>query len=115
MVPCTLGPVLTKNNSIPFILCFLTKEGDNSCWSLKHKGQFVDLEIICILSSILKWLKAKPQKSDSMLFCTLLEYRCGSRWYCAQKLFEVTSGLFFFFNWVLPDLLKHKVLGKCYQ
>lgn len=48
---------LTKNNSIPFILCFLMKEGDKSYWSLKHKDQFVVLEISCIVSSVLKWLK----------------------------------------------------------
>lgn len=95
------GYVWDKNRaySIPFILCFLTKEGDNSCWSLKDKDQFVDLEIICIVSSILKWLKAKWQKPDPMLLCTLSEYGYSSRWYHAflsRKLFEVTSRNFFF-------------------
>lgn len=77
--------------SIPFILCFLTKEGDDSCWILTHKDQFVDLEIICIVSSVLKWLKAKSQKPDSVVLCMLLEYGNGSHWYCVLSFRKVVA------------------------
>lgn len=76
--------------SIPFILCFLTKEGEDSCWSLTHKDQFVDLEIICIVWSVLKWLKAKSQKPDSVVLCMLLEYGNGSYWYCVLSFRKVS-------------------------
>ena len=63
---------LAKNNSVPSIICLLTKD---SCWSLKHKDWFVDVEMICILSSILKRFKTKSEWPDSVHLCMLVQHR----------------------------------------